>query len=102
LSDEAKQEENQEQKRHGLLQALREFMYGMVSYDPTREAMRARAQMEHLLMLVTVGDLLGVPIVSPYYSLRLLPYVMPQIPGWKRRMLREKDLTESLEQASLG
>jgi len=84
------------------LQAVREFMYGMVSYDPTREARRARAQMEHLLILVTMGDLLGVPIVSPYYSLRLLPYVMPQIPGWKHRMLREKDLTETLKQPSLG
>jgi hypothetical protein len=28
--------------------------------------------------------------------LRLLPYVTPQISTWKRRMLREKDLTDAI------
>jgi hypothetical protein len=35
-----------------------------------------------------------VPILPPYYNLRLLPYVTPLIQGWRRRMLREKDLTD--------
>ena len=26
-------------------------------------------------MLVTFGDMIGVPIMPPYYGLRLLPYV---------------------------
>jgi hypothetical protein len=26
--------------------------------------------------------------------MRLLPYVVPQINAWRRRMLREKDLTD--------
>ena len=51
--------------------------------------------MEHLFILITMGDMLGVPILPPYYSLRLLPYVVPQISTWKRRMLREKDLTDA-------
>ena len=33
--------------------------------------------MEHLFILITMGDLLGIPILPPYYSLRLLPYVVP-------------------------
>ena len=32
-------------------------------------------------MLVVFGDLLGVPILPPYYTLRLLPYVVPKIPA---------------------
>jgi hypothetical protein len=40
--------------------------------------------------------MLGVPILPPYYSLRLLPHVVPQITTWKRRMLREKDFVESM------
>jgi hypothetical protein len=28
--------------------------------------------------------------------MRLLPYVVPQIATWKRRMLREKDMTDAL------
>ncbi|HXG41029.1 MAG TPA: hypothetical protein VNJ28_08805 [Candidatus Limnocylindrales bacterium] len=79
-----------------LLGAVREITYGMAAHDMTRYALRTRASMEHLFILVTMGDLLGVPILPPYYSLRLLPYVVPQIATWKRRMLREKDLTDAM------
>ncbi|MBI4494650.1 MAG: hypothetical protein HY690_17880 [Chloroflexi bacterium] len=91
--------EDQPAKRSGLLgllDTLREVMYGMASHDMTRHAIRTRASMEHLFILITMGDLLGVPILPPYYSLRLLPYVVPQISTWKRRMLREKDLTDAM------
>jgi hypothetical protein len=73
-----------------------DFVYGMAGHDMTRFALKTRGSMEHLFILITMGDLLGVPILPPYYSLRLLPYVVPQISTWKRRMLRERDLTDAL------
>ncbi len=79
-----------------LVGALRDVTYGMATHDMTRYALRTRASMEHLFILTTMGDLVGVPILPPYYSLRLLPYVVPQIATWKRRMLREKDLTDAM------
>jgi hypothetical protein len=79
-----------------LLNTAKEVMYGMASHDMSRYALRTRASMEHLFILITMGDLLGVPILPPYYSLRLLPYVVPQISAWKRRMLRERDITDAL------
>jgi len=79
-----------------LFGRVREVTYGMASHDMTRHAMRTRASMEHLFILITMGDLLGVPILPPYYSLRLMPYVVPQISTWKRRMLREKDVTDAM------
>lgn len=80
----------------GLLSNAQEVIYGMAAHDMSRYAVRTRASMEHLFILITMGDLLGVPILPPYYSLRLLPYVVPQISTWKRRMLREKDLTDAM------
>jgi hypothetical protein len=80
----------------GILGHLREVTYGMAAHDMTRHALRTRASMEHLFILTTMGDMLGVPILPPYYSLRLLPYAVPQIATWKRRMLREKDLTDAM------
>jgi hypothetical protein len=79
-----------------LLNNAKEVMYGMASHDMSRSALRTRASMEHLFILITMGDLLGVPILPPYYSLRLLPYVVPQISTWKRRMLRERDIADAL------
>jgi hypothetical protein len=80
----------------GFLGTLKEVMYGMAAHDMSRHALRTRASMEHLFILITMGDLVGVPILPPYYSLRLLPYVVPQISTWKRRMLRERDIADAL------
>jgi hypothetical protein len=85
-----------EDEKKGFLNAIKEFIYGMAAHDSARFALKTRASMEHLFILVTMGDMLGVPLLPPYYSLRLLPYVVPQISTWKRRMLREKDLTDAL------
>jgi hypothetical protein len=86
----------EEEKKKGFLSNLREIVYGMAAHDMSRYAVRTRASMEHLFILITMGDLLGVPILPPYYSLRLLPYVVPQIATWKRRMLREKDVSDAM------
>ena len=85
-----------DEKKGGFLRALKEFVYGMAAHDTTRLALRTRASMEHLFILITMGDLIGVPILPPYYSLRLLPYVVPQISTWKRRLLREKDISDAM------
>src|SRR6266852_2050758 len=79
-----------------FLRTVKDITYGMAAHDMTRAALRTRASMEHLFILITMGDLLGVPILPPYYSMRLLPYVVPQISTWKRRMLREKDVTDAV------
>ncbi|MGE5139931.1 MAG: hypothetical protein ACM3JD_10735 [Rudaea sp.] len=88
--------EEQEGKKRGFLDNLKEVMYGMAAHDMSRAALRTRASMEHLFILITMGDLIGVPILPPYYSLRLLPYVVPNIATWKRRMLREKDISDAM------
>jgi hypothetical protein len=80
----------------GVKRSLKDFIYGMAAHEMTRHALKTRGSMEHLFILITMGDLLGVPILPPYYSLRLLPYVVPQISTWKRSMLRERDLTDAL------
>ncbi len=89
-----------EEEKQGVLKrfgsSFKELLYGLAGHDMTRYALKTRGSMEHLFILITMGDLLGVPILPPYYSLRLLPYVVPQISTWKRRMLRERDLTDAL------
>jgi hypothetical protein len=77
--------------------ALREFIYGMGSYEFARYAMEERASRESLFMIVTVGDIVGLPIMPPYYALRLLPYTVPDLAAWKRRALRERAVTDSHE-----
>ena len=89
-----KNEPVQSEKPKRLWQSIREFLYGMLGLEFAQHAMEMRASLESLFMLVTVGDMLGVPVLPPYYSLRLLPYVVPQIATWKRRVLREREFTD--------
>jgi hypothetical protein len=75
---------------------LGEVLYGMAVHEMVRHVQRTRGSMEHLFLLITLGDLVGMPILPPYYSLRLLPYVVPEINAWKRRLLRERDIVDLL------
>jgi hypothetical protein len=77
--------------------ALVDMFYGATIYDWVRELDKERGMLERLFVLSTFGDLLGVPLLPPYYALRLLPYVVPSIEGWRRSMLRERDLVDLLD-----
>jgi hypothetical protein len=74
--------------------AAGEFLYGLTTYDWVRDMRRERGEVERLFILLTFGDIVGIPILPPYYTLRLLPYVVPVVNRWKRSLLRERDLTD--------
>jgi hypothetical protein len=80
-----------------LSSAFREFAYGMTGFEFARHALETRAALENVFVLTIAGDMIGVPIIPPYYSLRLLPYVVPDIAVWKRRVLREREFTDEHE-----
>ncbi|MGQ9584611.1 MAG: hypothetical protein ACUVXG_04370 [Anaerolineae bacterium] len=71
-----------------------DFLYGASVYDFVLELRQEKAALERLFVLAVLGDVLGVPILPPYYALRLLPYMAPHLPTWKMSMLRERDLTD--------
>jgi hypothetical protein len=81
-------------KAKTLSRILREVMYGMTVHEMDLTLRKERGDVDHLFMLVVFGDLVGLPLLPPYYSMRLLPHVIPSIETWKRRLLREKDLTD--------
>jgi hypothetical protein len=80
-----------------VVTSLRSFLYGMTAYEFERHARGERARLEDLFVLVTLGDLIGLPILPPYYSLRLLPFAVPRVEAWKRRLLRERHVLENEE-----
>ncbi len=89
-------EEKEEPKKKGIKSALKEFVYGMATHDMVRYMLKTRMYLEHLFMLITLGDMLGIPILPPYYSLKILPYAVPNIATWKKRIFRERDFTDQL------
>jgi hypothetical protein len=78
--------------------AIGDFIYGATIYEMVRDLKKERASLEHLFILIVFGDILGIPVLPPYYTLRLLPYVVPNMSTWRRSMLRERDLTDLCDQ----
>ena len=54
-----------EEEKKGFFKAIKQFIYGMAAHDSARFALKTRASMEHLFILVTMGDMLGVPLLPP-------------------------------------
>ena len=81
-----------------VARVLGQMIYGASVYEMVRDLNKERGNLERLFILVVFGDLLGVPVLPPYYTLRLLPFVAPNITGWRRSMLRERDITDLCDQ----
>lgn len=62
-----------------------------------RQALEMRGSLEAIFLAITLGDMLGLPIIPPIYSLRILPYAVPHIATWKRRVMREREFSDSEE-----
>jgi len=60
-----------------------------------QDALKMKWYVEQAIMLASMGDMLGLPVVC-YYRLRLLPYWIHKIQIWKTTVLREKDITERI------
>lgn len=85
------------ERLRGLYRTTLDVFYGATVYDWVRELQKERGMLERVFVLAVFGDFLGVPILPPYYALRLLPYVVPAIEGWRHSMLRERDLVDLLD-----
>jgi hypothetical protein len=77
----------------GILRGIKNIIYGLAFHESATDFLRSRVYMENLFMLMTLGDMIGFPVIPPYYSLKLFPYAVPSIEPWKNRLLRERDFT---------
>lgn len=80
-----------------VLRTLAEIFYGATGFEFERQAMRVRADLENFFIFMIVGELIGAPVLPPYYALRLLPYLVGDIAAWKRRVLRPREAVEREE-----
>ncbi len=88
--------EKRKSRSSRVAQNMKGVLYGMAAHGHVTAALRTRMHLEHLFMFITLGDMLGVPVIPPYYSLRILPYAVPNIKSWKQRVFRERDFTDNV------
>lgn len=82
-----------------LIGHLNEFLFGAaMSWVMPPYQLRRRAELERVFILLTTCELMGAPVLPHASALRLLPFAVPQILYWRRRM---KLWDEGLEVADL-
>jgi hypothetical protein len=78
-------------------EALKQFLYGATGYEFARHALQMKREAQSLFMLVTLGQLVGVPVIPPVYTLHLLPYLTADLQKWKRDVTRKREFWEKEE-----
>lgn len=73
---------------------LKDVLYGMFLHEHVVAQRKAARRIEQLLFLVTMGDIVGIPIIPPYYALRLMAHYSLDLDTWKRFVIRERDFTD--------
>lgn len=73
---------------------LRDVAYGIFMHETVMVNRKAAKRIEQLLFLVTMGDIVGIPIIPPYYSLRLMAHYSLDLDKWKAFVIRERDFTD--------
>ncbi len=86
-----------------FLYTVRGFMYGAAkSWVMVPYQLKKRRELEHLFVVLMLSEQAGVPLSPPDLQLRLLPYLVPQILYWRRRMRLWDDDLEMAHLPHLG
>lgn len=75
-----------------------DFIFGMSTYEMYREMLHIARSYRDSLYLLLLGEFLGIPFISNYYTLRLLPYLVGELEMFRKRSLRERDLLEAMSE----
>jgi hypothetical protein len=76
------------------LQVAKEALWGLFFFDFYSENMKMRIRYNDAVNLLVFSEQLGIPLMNSYVSMRLLPYFVGELEGWKRRELREREILE--------
>lgn len=76
------------------MQVARQFFWGFFFFEMFHELQKEKARYSDAVNVVIVGELLGLPLMNSVITLRLLPYLLPELDGWKHRQLSEADIIE--------
>lgn len=78
-------------------------MFGAaMSWVMPPHTLKRQAEQERIFILMTAGDLMGISLSPPPNGLRLLPFLVPQIMYWRRRLALWDEELEEVNLKHLG
>ncbi|CCC80790.1 hypothetical protein TTX_0114 [Thermoproteus tenax Kra 1] len=79
-----------------IKQIIYDFLFGAFYLDLYKEVAKIHKQLLLVTEFLVFGEFLGIPLLSSYYAMRLLPYFVGELYDFKSEMLKEKDLFEEI------
>lgn len=79
-----------------LLRRLQDSLASIADFSLVRKSqttVRTRLEVERIVMLSIVGELSGVFVAPPQLVLGLLPFLVPSVFQWRRRVYGFADLS---------
>lgn len=83
-------------KAFSWIRTIGDYLNGLFLYGLAQPLYEKRHGVDLLIMTPLFGTAIGFPHLFNYYHLRLLPFYMRHLGPWKRRVLREKDLFDRM------
>jgi len=80
------------------LKTIKDYLKGFFLYGVVSHVYAEKRCLDDLIMLSLFGGIIGVPHLFNYYHLRLLPYYVTRLDPWRRRVLREKDFFDRIQE----
>ena len=80
-----------------VLRKLKDFFYGFAILPHIKMLSKLKFKEDLSLMTLTIGDMIGLPIMPPLYKLSVLPYWFPKIIRWKKYLLSERGALEKIQ-----
>ncbi len=74
--------------------AAREILWGLTLYDSYHESMVEAQRHRDAFDVLILGEMLGIPLMNTTVGLRLLPYAVGDLAGFRVRFLREHEVLE--------
>ena len=84
-----------------VIRKLDEFFGGIwtaLKMSIAAPLIRKQTAYNDTLRFIALGTLLGYPFLSTYYSRSLIVIWSSEIPPWKFRLLRERDVTDAVSE----
>ncbi len=82
----------------GLKQALKDIFFGAFVFALYQQVLRMKAKYADIFRALILGEFLGIPLLSNYFTLKLFPYVYGDLASVRERLLRDIDVLELLHE----
>ena len=87
-------QDDRSRKEPSLWGKIKELFFGLFVYGLYRSAIQAKAEYDDALNVLLMGQFLGIPLMNSVFTLRLFPYLMPQLGDWRKRKLKEIEVID--------